>query len=455
MTVTRDAPERTPPAPGDPTGPNTLKTTRSVYRRIAEAAEGAVQAFESSVGDSGIARAVVGDAGRRWSGLRGIAHQVLVATDTNLKAGFDCAERLLQASGPREVLAIQAAYLRDQSQRSARQMIDLHRIMGDVVPGGGTSPSSASWAGPASWPREGQVAGSGGQAATGTDQPFRRGRTRGLSQGRFHEIAYVEWGQADSPHVVICVHGLTRQGRDFDALAGALAEQGYRVVCPDVVGRGRSGWLKDPEAYGLPQYASDMAVLIAHLGVERVDWVGTSMGGMIGMALAAAEGTPIRRLVVNDIGPFLPHAPVRVIGNNLLAAPARYADLAEAEARLRRIHAPFGPLTDAQWRHLTAHSVVPDEAGGLRPHYDPGIANAFRPGRVYDVSLWEMWDAIAGPVLLLRGATSDLLLAETAEEMTRRGPRARLVTIPGCGHAPALLDANQIRIVTDWLGPAR
>ena len=290
---------------------------------------------------------------------------------------------------------------------------------------------------------------------TRNDLPFRTGRTLSFARNRFHDLAYVDWGDRDSSHLVVCVHGLSRQGRDFDALAQALAGLGYRVVCPDVVGRGRSGRLKDPELYGLPQYVIDMTVLIAHLGAERVDWVGTSMGGLIGMSLAAAEGTPIRRLVINDIGPFLPQAAVRAIGNNLLAAPRHYASVEEAEARLRRVHAPFGPLSDAQWRHLAEHSVRPDPAGGLRPHYDPGIANAFRPGRIYDTSLWELWDAVSCPVLLLRGAKSDLLLPKTADEMTRRGPRAERIEIPDCGHAPALLDGDQIRIVTDWLGPAR
>ena len=444
MTVTKEAPEKAHRALGGRLALQQLRATRSAYRRIAEAAEGAVQMLESSMGRSEIGHAASGGTGRGWSSLRGIAQQVMVASDTNLKAGFDCAERLLQASGPGEFFAIQAAYLREQSKRSTRQIIDLHHAAGGAMLGGETR----SWVSP--WTRA-----TSREESPAVDHPFRRRRTRGLSQGRFHEIAYVEWGEPDASEVVVCVHGLTRQGRDFDALAPALAARGYRVVCPDIVGRGHSGWLKDPEAYGLPQYASDMALLIAHLGVEQVDWVGTSMGGMIGMALAAAEGTPIRRLVVNDIGPFLPHAPVRAIGNNLLEAPARYASLEEAEARLRRIHAPFGPLTEAQWRHLTEHSIVPDGSGGFRPHYDPGIGNAFRPGRVYDVSLWETWDAITCPVLLLRGETSELLLAETAAEMTCRGPRARLVTIPGCGHAPALLDEDQIRIVTDWLGSTR
>ena len=439
-----------------------LRRARAVHRRNVAAAERAVQTLEASARRLGPGPSAAADnpfeasLARGWAGLRTVAQQALIATDTNMRAGYDCAERLLRAPDPGAFLAIQLGFLQEQSRRAAQQMIDLHRVASDA-----TADVTARLAPKAPGPGPGAGGTHPGQAGTNrgtmtrSDVPFRHGRTRGLAQTRFHDIAYVEWGDASSPHVVVCVHGLTRQGRDFDGLAPALAALGYRVVCPDVVGRGRSGWLKDPELYGLPQYTADMALLIAHLGVERVDWVGTSMGGMIGMALAAAEATPVRRLVINDIGPFLPHAPVRAIGNNLLEAPGRYASLEEAEARLRRIHAPFGPLTDAQWRHLTEHSVVPDGSGGFRPHYDPGLGNAFRPGRVYDVSLWEMWDAITCPVLLLRGATSELLLAETAAEMTRRGPKARLVTIPGCGHAPALLDPDQIRIVTDWLGTAR
>jgi pimeloyl-ACP methyl ester carboxylesterase len=285
--------------------------------------------------------------------------------------------------------------------------------------------------------------------------PLRTGRVRSFAHGRFHDIAYVDWGDQDSPHVVVCVHGLSRQGRDFDPLAKALARLGYRVVCPDLAGRGRSGWLKDPEAYGLPQYAVDMAMLIARLGVERLDWVGTSLGGLVGMVLAGARGSPIRRFVINDIGPLLPWAPVRAIGARLREAPLLYTSLETAERRLREVHASFGPLTDTQWQHLTRFSFVPEPKGGWRPHYDPSIGNAFRPGRVYNVSMWRDWDAITCPVLLLRGMESDLLLVETADEMTRRGPRAERVDIPGCGHAPALLHDDQIRIVTDWLGSPR
>ena len=281
--------------------------------------------------------------------------------------------------------------------------------------------------------------------------PFRTGEVLSISRHHFHHVAYTEWGEPDSERVVLCVHGLTRQGRDFDPLAAVLAGQGYRVVCPDLVGRGRSGRLHDPDDYALPQYVVDMTMLIARLGVREVDWVGTSLGGLIGMVMAGMADSPIRSLLINDIGPFLPWAALRRIGDYLRIAPKELPSLNAAEAYFRDILAPFGALTDAQWRHLTEHSVVPGPNGTYRLHYDPGIAEAFRLGRVYNVSLWSYWDAITCPVLVLRGQDSDLLPASTANEMTRRGPRAELVEIPGCGHAPALLDDEQIALVTDWL----
>ena len=274
-----------------------------------------------------------------------------------------------------------------------------------------------------------------------------------ISRRRFHRIAYTEWGDRNSSRVAVCVHGLTRQGRDFDFLAAALAAEGYYVVCPDLAGRGRSGWLPDPEDYALPQYAVDMTTLIARLGVDEVDWVGTSLGGLIGMVLAGMPHSPIRRLVINDIGPYLPWAALRRIGDYLRRAPSHFPDMAAAESYHREVLAPFGELTDAQWSHLTRHSVMPD-GDGYRLNYDPGIVQAFRPGRVYNLSLWGYWDAIRCPVLVLRGAESDLLLPHTAAEMARRGPEAEVIEIEGCGHAPALLDDEQIGIVADWLAQA-
>ena len=279
----------------------------------------------------------------------------------------------------------------------------------------------------------------------------RTGEVLSISRRRFHRIAYTEWGDRDSKRVALCVHGLTRQGRDFDFLAARLVTQGYYVVCPDLVGRGRSGWLADPEDYALPQYAVDMTTLIARLGVDEVDWIGTSLGGLVGMVMAGMPHSPIRRLVINDIGPYLPWGALRRIGDYLHRAPRDFPDLQAAEDYFREVLAPFGQLTDAQWRHVTQHGVVQDEAGRYRFNYDPGIARAFRPGLVYNLSLWGYWDAIRCPVLVLRGAESDLLLPHTAAEMARRGPGAEVVEIAGCGHAPALMDDEQIGLVANWL----
>ena len=273
----------------------------------------------------------------------------------------------------------------------------------------------------------------------------------GLSLGGFHRVAYWEWGREDAERTVVCVHGLTRQGRDFDVLARALARQGCRVVCPDLVGRGRSGWLRDPEGYALPQYCADMVALIARTGAERVDWIGTSLGGLVGMVLAGQEGSPVRRLVVNDIGPHLPWSALWRIGNAVRAAPRDFPSLDAAEAYFRTTLASFGDLGGAEWRHLTVHGVERREDGRWHQLHDPGIVRAFRAGLLYDLTLWRYWDAIRCPVLLLRGEYSDLLLEDTATEMARRGPGAELVEIPGCGHAPALLDPDQVALVADWM----
>lgn len=270
-----------------------------------------------------------------------------------------------------------------------------------------------------------------------------------LGMGGFHRIAYTEWGERDNPRVLVCVHGLTRNGRDFDVIAAAAARR-YRVVCPDVVGRGSSDRLADKAQYGYPQYCADMAALIARLGAAEVDWLGTSMGGLIGMLLASRAQSPIRRLVLNDVGPFIPRAALARLGAYVGKDP-RFADQGEAEAYFRKVMAPFGTLTDAQWRHVAAHGVEPDGEGRLRLRYDPAIGEPFRAGVFQDVDLWPVWDAIRCPTFVIRGAESDLLLPRTAEEMMRRGPRAAVAEIPGTGHAPALMDAMQIATVMDWL----
>lgn len=271
----------------------------------------------------------------------------------------------------------------------------------------------------------------------------------------FHSVAYTEWGDPDAARVAICVHGLTRQGRDFDPLAVALVQRGYRVICPDLVGRGRSGWLSDSSNYALPQYVSDMIAVLARSGAAEIDWIGTSLGGLTGIHVAALAGAPIRRMVINDVGPFLPWEALRRLGSYLQNMPKSFANFHAAEAYFREILTPYGRLGDAEWFHLTKHSISHDPDGRFRLLVDPDIGRAFRPAMFYNVtmnvSMWHQWDAIQCPVLVLRGEYSDLLTPDVAWSMTQRGPRARVIEFPDCGHAPALMDHRQVGTVVHWL----
>jgi pimeloyl-ACP methyl ester carboxylesterase len=267
--------------------------------------------------------------------------------------------------------------------------------------------------------------------------------------GRRYGLSYADWGSPGTARTVVCVHGLTRNGRDFDHLARVLAGD-RRVICPDIAGRGLSDPLTDPEHYALPTYVAHMVQLLSRLGLDEVDWVGTSMGGLIGMGVAAMEASPIRRLVLNDIGPFLPKLALQRI-NSYLGLDLRFASLDALEAHLREIHAGFGPLTDAEWRHLAEYSAARREDGRFGLNYDQRLGQPMKTGPIEDVDLWPVWDQIRCPVLVLRGISSDLLLAETAAEMTRRGPRAEVVEVDGTGHAPALMAKDQIAIVRSWL----
>jgi len=265
-----------------------------------------------------------------------------------------------------------------------------------------------------------------------------------------HRVAYLEWGDPRNPRVLVCVHGLGRCARDFDTLAQALADR-YRVVCPDMAGRGDSDWLRDPKSYGLPQYVSDVVTLIARLDVESVHWVGTSMGGLIGMALAALEYTPVTRLVLNEAGPVVTRISLERIAQYFGMAPV-FPDFAAAERYVRTVSAPFGRHTDEEWRFLTEVAVRRNDGGSYRLHYDPRIAEPFRaqmPDK--DLELWPTYEAVRCPTLVLRGALSDLLTRETCERMATSGPRARTIEIPEVGHAPTLLHADQIALVREFL----
>lgn len=279
--------------------------------------------------------------------------------------------------------------------------------------------------------------------------------------GNGHRMAYWQWGADDAAHTIVCVHGLTRQGRDFDVLAQALmarASTPLRVVCPDVAGRGMSEWLSEPSGYAIPHYVGDMLTLLAQLKPQTLDWVGTSMGGLIGMAVcvhAKAVGASVRRLVLNDVGPVLEWESLLRIGTYLGKA-MHFDSLQQAADAMAVIASSFGPHTPEQWLELSRHMVKPDPAGGVSLHYDPAIALPFQAitqelALQGEAAIWDLYDAITAQTLLVRGADSDLLSPQTAASMTQRGPRARLLEFAGVGHAPTFVADDQVDAVASFL----
>ncbi len=267
-------------------------------------------------------------------------------------------------------------------------------------------------------------------------------------------MAYKEWGDPRNPKVLVCVHGVTRISDDFDNLAREMCAD-YRVVCPDVVGRGRSGWLKDPQHYQLPQYVSDMVTLLARLNADTVHWFGTSMGGLIGIGLSSLPDSPVRKLVLNDIGPTLNPAALTRIGD-YLGQDVRFDTFDEAAQYIRDISLPFGPHTDQQWRKLATDVLRQDKDGKWIRHYDLRLSVPFKSAtpesaKMGEAMLWAAYDAIRCPTLLVRGAESDLVTHEVARLMSERGPKARLVEIAGVGHAPTFMHADQIAIAKQFL----
>lgn len=286
-----------------------------------------------------------------------------------------------------------------------------------------------------------------------------------------HRMAYWHWGDLSSGHVVVCAHGLSRQGRDFDVLAQTLCDRagalpgGIRVVCPDVVGRGESDWLADPMGYQIPAYAADMLAMLAHLHAEApittLDWVGTSMGGLIGMVVCGQPGLPLpvpaRKLVLNDVGPALQYQALLRIGAYLGQA-GHFDTVQDAADAMWAISSGFGPHTPAQWLALSQHMVRPvaKNASQLRLHYDPAIAVPFKQTTEAstlqgEAVLWQLYDNIRAQTLLVRGKNSDLLSDETARAMGKRGPHARLVEFADVGHAPTLIAIDQVSTVASFL----
>jgi pimeloyl-ACP methyl ester carboxylesterase len=280
------------------------------------------------------------------------------------------------------------------------------------------------------------------------------------SQGQ-HRMAYWQWGDANAAHTIICVHGLSRQGRDFDVLASALCDAApgkVRIICPDVVGRGKSDWLKDPMGYQIPQYAGDVLALIAQLQPKTLDWVGTSMGGLIGMVVCGQPDLPIpinvRKLVLNDVGPALEWTAIQRIGQ-YIGKTGHFASVQQAADAMWAISSSFGPHTKEQWLTLSQAMVKPS-GQGFTLHYDPAIAKPFGAAteestKQGEAMLWALYDNIKAQTLITRGAQSDLLSSNTAQAMRQRGPKAQLVEFASVGHAPTFIAADQVKVVVDFL----
>ncbi len=262
--------------------------------------------------------------------------------------------------------------------------------------------------------------------------------------GAFHRLAFTAWGDTHLP-AVVCVHGLSRNAHDFDILAEALSHDFY-VLCPDLPGRGRSSWLPDPALYQPMTYVAALSHLLAFLS-RNVSWIGTSLGGICGMVVAAAPGNPVRRMVLNDIGPFVPKAALAPIVEYVTAMP-EFASMDEAEAYVRRVHGAFGDLTDEQWRRMAESSVRPVMGGRYALHYDPAMAQPLREAPVRDTDMWQFWERIVCPMLVLRGEHSELLLPET---LARMQGKAGAHVVAGAGHAPAMMDAPTIEVVREFL----
>lgn len=280
----------------------------------------------------------------------------------------------------------------------------------------------------------------------------------GISSEGFHKVAYTEWGKPNRERALICVHGLTRNRHDFDYLSKALSKDHY-IACPDVPGRGDSDYFMDPKHYGYEQYIADMNALIARLDVEAVDWLGTSMGGLFGIVMAALPKTPIRRLILNDIGPFIPRAAVDRI-EQYAGTTIEFSDYAQAKSVLRQIYEPFGKLKEDQWEYLISHSVKKQDKKyvlAYDPHATRGVegqkedAPVVQEDEERNVVFWEMWEKITCPVLVINGKYSDILPAHVVEEMRKRGPKFEHVMIEDAGHAPALMADDQIEMVREWL----
>ncbi|MGK7942952.1 MAG: alpha/beta fold hydrolase [Microcystaceae cyanobacterium] len=267
-----------------------------------------------------------------------------------------------------------------------------------------------------------------------------------------YEMAYWQWGDPNNDKVLVCVHGLTRNGRDFETLAPVLASD-YRIICPDLVGRGESDWLTHAENYNNLHYVQDILTLLKHLEITQVDWLGTSMGGIIAMLLNFQSPSTIKRLILNDVGSFIPKDALQRIAKYLLIGDRILPDFTAVEQHIRRNYTGFGQLSDAQWEQLAQNSVTLLPDGQYQLNYDPNIGYPLRDiSKIQDIDLAALWQPLNCPILLLHGNQSDLLLPATIKEMQSQKPKMNVVHFDQVGHAPALMDQIQIQTIKEWLG---
>ncbi|MDI9818383.1 MULTISPECIES: alpha/beta fold hydrolase [unclassified Legionella] len=293
----------------------------------------------------------------------------------------------------------------------------------------------------------------------------------GASPEGFHKVVYSEWGKSNGQQsAVICVHGLTRNRHDFDPLASFLSLKDYHVFCPDIVGRGDSGWLKNANLYNYRQYIIDMNNLIARTGAKQIDWIGTSMGGLMGIILAALPNSPVRSLVLNDISPQIPVEAIRRLGEYVGKYP-EFSSEQEAKQYFQSIYTSFGPLSEEQWEHITKNSIQTSASGSFMVKIDPKIKETKTKSQIlrelfshprralegilFDIDLWHLWQAVKCPVLVIHGKNSDILLPEHIEKMQKTHPNVNVIEIENAGHAPALFAQTEHEKISTWLAHNR
>lgn len=276
----------------------------------------------------------------------------------------------------------------------------------------------------------------------------------GIDSQAFHNMVYYEWGDPNNPKVLLCIHGLFRNARDFDTLAETLSSH-YRVICPDMIGRGLSDKVTNPKDYNILTYLSDIAILLAHLGITQIDYLGTSMGGIIGMVMAAMHHSPIKKLVLNDIGPFVDAKALQeIVTYGTEGSKRSFETLGEVEVYLKKTYSSFAQLSPEQWNHLAECGVWQNSNKQYELAYDPKIIENVRLAIQNNIPQWALWSSIQCPILVLHAALSNVLSEDTVLKMQQLQPTLKTIKIPNIGHPVSLMKKEEIDWVEEWLIPS-